>query len=116
MKILEFNNTHAAQTALDAVNEVAAAWWAGQGYTVVDDAKSPSGKRVIGKNALTGEDEPNKMGTLTWDEVKERIDGTFYFTSPADKPQFSKWRDHLPPGLAAGMPNDKDFPAARAVE
>ena len=38
MKILEFNNTHAAQTALDAVNEVAAAWWAGQGYTVVDDA------------------------------------------------------------------------------
>ena len=112
MKILEFDTEIEAQTALDLINNIAAMWWASQGFEVVDDPESPSGKRVLGKNAATGETS-QEGGTITWDKVKESPDGTFYFSSPVNKPLFADWRDHIPDGVS--IPADKDMPESWIV-
>lgn len=96
------------QHDLAVINAVAAAWWASQGYTVID---TPSGKAVVGKNAATGEDNPNAM-TTTWaeprpvnftmDEQTGEItpeEGTeWYIMSPSSDPRFADWRLYIPDG------------------
>ncbi|HNQ92923.1 MAG TPA: hypothetical protein PKI93_08350 [Alphaproteobacteria bacterium] len=90
--ILEFTALEQAQRALAAINQIAVAWWAGQGYTVDNGT-------LVGKNAANGTDEPSKQRTMTWDEVRESPDGTFYFSSPSNDTRFADWRNDLPDGL-----------------
>lgn len=99
--IIEFSTQLEAETGLAIVNQIAAAWWQSQGYTVIDG-------ELVGKNAATGQDEPTATKTETWDIVKESPDGTFYFTSPATDARFVDWRSYLPEGVS--MPEDKGFP------
>lgn len=87
--ILEFDTYPKAATCLYVINQLAAAYWTEQGFTVLD---TPEGKALVGKNALTGEDMPDSARTITWDEVKTSPDGRFYFTDPAMKEQFSAWQ------------------------
>lgn len=101
MKILEFNTQEEADTALAIINQVAAGWWSQQGFTIENG-------ELVGKNAKTGKDQPEKARTTTWDTVKESPDGTFYFTTLTDDPRFVDWRDYLPEGTI--MPEDKSFP------
>lgn len=82
------------QHDLEVINAIAAAWWAAQGYTVID---TPSGKAVVGKNAETGEDNPDAL-TTTWDEPTEG-DGFWYITSPSSDARFSDWRAYIPQGV-----------------
>ena len=83
--ILEYASEADANLGLAVINEVAAQWWPTQGYTVeeVDGVKT-----LIGKNTQTGEDEPSKQRTTTWDIVKESPDGTWYISSPSNKAIF----------------------------
>ena len=99
--IIEFSTQQDAETGLAIVNQIASAWWQSQGYTVIDG-------ELVGKNAATGQDEPEATKTKTWDIVKESPDGTFYFTSPATDARFVDWRSYLPKGVT--MPEDKAFP------
>lgn len=55
-----FDNREAAQGALDFIH-------------------SSSVFPLVGKNAKTGEPQPNKQKTERWADVKERVDGKFYF-------------------------------------
>lgn len=101
--ILEFGTQEAAQACLSALNQVAAAWWIEQGYTV---KQTENGSVLIGKNAATGEDNPQGV-TTTWDEVKESPVGTFYFASPAER--YPTWREFMPDidlGVKKEMPED----------
>ena len=104
--ILEFASEDEAQTTLDVVNQIAAAWWTQQGYTVENGA-------LIGKNAAKGTDEPGKQRTTAWAEIKESPDGTFYFPSLSNDPRFADWRDYLPQGVNSGT--EKEFPAVWRV-
>ena len=97
------------QHDLYIINEVAAMWWASQGYTVI---QTPQGKAVVGKNAQTGEDNPEGV-TTTWDIPKpvnftydeqtgEQIPdaGTeWYIADPASDARFVDWRDYVPEGV-----------------
>lgn len=96
--IIEFNDEISANSALSTFNEVAIQYWSDQGYAIIE---TESGKAVVGKNALTGEDNLSAL-TLTWDELKESPDGTFYFTSPTPDPRFKDWRDYMPDGVDLG--------------
>lgn len=111
MKRLEFKTEKEAQIALAVINEIAAAWWAAQGY-VVEDVNGQ--KQLIGKNAKTGEDMPDKARTTTWAEIEKSPDGTFYFPSPVNNPKFVNWRDYLQDGLT--FPSDKVFPEEWTVK
>jgi len=84
------------------VNQIVVAWWVANGYTVVE---STDGWELIGRNAFTGLDEPEKTRTITWDTIKESPDGTWYFSSLSNDPRFVDWRDYLPDSVS--MPNDK---------
>ena len=99
--ILEFQTLEDAQTALAVINQIAAAWWQSQGFTVEDG-------ELVGKNAKTGEDAPDKARTTTWDIVQESPDGTFYFSSLSNDLRFVDWRDYLPEGVV--MPDDIECP------
>jgi hypothetical protein len=97
------------QHDLFLVNEVAAMWWASQGYTVI---QTQTGKAVVGKNSLTGEDNPQGL-TTTWDIPKpvnftydeqtgEQIpdEGTeWYIVDPASDARFVDWRLYIPEGV-----------------
>lgn len=77
------------------INEVAAMWWATQGYTVIE---TPEGKAVIGKNALTGADN-NSALTTSW-AIPERLDDEKWFIpSPSSDERFKNWRQYLPEGV-----------------
>lgn len=102
MKILEFATEAEAQTALHIINEIAAAWWESQEYTVINTGDH---KELVGKK--NGVDNPDACRTTTWAEIQESPDGTYYFASPATKPQYVDWRNHLE-GFT--MPDDKEFP------
>jgi hypothetical protein len=88
--ILEFTNKKSAEICLYVINQLAAAYWESEGYTVTE---TPEGKALVGKNALTGEDMLNNEKTITWDKVKTSPDGTFYFSDPAQRTQFSEWKE-----------------------
>jgi hypothetical protein len=75
--ILEFTTKAAAQTCLGDINSMAESYWLDQGYTVTNG-------QLIGKK--NGVDNPDAARTLTWDEVKESPNGTFYFTSLTGTP------------------------------
>lgn len=107
MEILIFATQQDAQDALDAFNAIAAGWWAAQGFTVIDDPQSPSGKRVLGKRG--GVDDTDGCGTVTWDNVRESPEGTWYWTSPVNDPRFVDWRDYIPVGVT--FPADADMPS-----
>jgi hypothetical protein len=81
---------------LAVINQIAAAWWAAQGYTVVQGA---SGPELIGKDAYTGEDNPDACRTKTWAEPQEHPDGYWYIPSPVNDARFINWRDHIPEGV-----------------
>lgn len=99
--ILEFSTREEAMDALTVINAMAAAWWAGQGYTVQDG-------QLVGKNAATGQDEPDAQKTTKWADIQESQDGTFYFPSLSNDARFQDWRDYLPEGVS--LPEDKVFP------
>lgn len=96
--ILEFPSMAQAELALSVFNGVAAQYWMQSGYTVIDTTK---GKAVVGKNSLTGEDNPEAL-TTAWDALKESPDGTWYFTSPTPDQRFKNWRDYMPEGVHLG--------------
>lgn len=92
---------------LSIINEVAAAWWGQQGYTIIQDSH---GKCVVGKNAQTGEDNINAI-TRTWDlarpiiftiddtgEVIPEQETEWFIIDPASDPRFVDWRNYLPDG------------------
>ena len=88
--ILEFDTEQKAQTCLSVINQLAAAYWVSQGYTILD---TPEGKALVGKNAATGEDMKDSEKTITWDTVKLSPDKTYYFSDPAQKENFSLWME-----------------------
>lgn len=107
--ILEFDTLQKAQTCLYIINQLAAAYWASEGYTVLD---TPKGKALVGKNAATGEDMPDSAKTITWDVVQVSPNKTYYFNDPAQREQFSKWEERA---LEMGYVFDgvrKEFPIA----
>lgn len=83
------------QQTLVVINEVAASYWKGRGYTVVD---TPKGKAVVSKNADTGEDMPNSL-TMTWDEASPLNETEWYIADPAGTEEFMYWRDKIPEGI-----------------
>lgn len=102
--IIEFGTKEAADACLSALNQVAAAHFASLGYTV---KQTEQGLVVVGKNAATGEDNPEGV-TSTWDDLKESPDNTFYFASPTPDPRFKDWRNYMPEGVDLG--DEKPFP------
>ncbi len=86
--ILEFDKEQKAQTCLSVINQLAAAYWESQGYTVLD---TPEGKALVGKNAATGQDMPDSEKTITWDEIRLSPDNTYYFLDPAASVNYSLW-------------------------
>lgn len=87
--ILEFTTRQQADDCLIAVNQIAAAFWESQGYTVIEG-------RLIGKNVATGMDDLNAAQTITWDTVKESAAGTFYFQSLRSDPRFVDGMNQIP--------------------
>lgn len=87
--ILEFPTQAQAETCLAAINNMAAAYWRGLGYTVTNG-------QLIGKNAATGEDMLDSAKTITWDTVKASPDNTFYFASLRNDVKFKAGADRLP--------------------
>ena len=94
-----------------AVNQLAANWKEGQGATVIRDDNG-NAIQVVGKNAATGEDAPNKTGTTAWDIPRQAPDGSWYIIDPANDPRFVDWRQYIPPGItipeAVPMPESWD--------
>lgn len=81
------------QHDLAIINQVAAVFWAEQGYTVID---TPQGKAVVGKNAATGEDNHEAL-TTTWAvPAQDEVEGYWYIVDPASDPRFVDWRDRVP--------------------
>jgi len=79
--ILEFDTEADAQAAIMVVNQIVVAWWVANGYTVVE---STDGWELIGRNAFTGLDEPEKTRTITWDTIKESLEDAADGKSPID--------------------------------
>ena len=92
--VLEFPTEADAQACLDAINDMAATYWAEQGYTVVLNPETGK-KELIGKNAATGQDMPDAARTITWDSVRLSPAGTHYFSSLRNKPDFAAAMDQL---------------------
>ena len=113
MKILEFQSEAEAQAALVIVNQMAEAFFAEQGYTITDINGQHA---VVGKNAASNEDNPEAL-TLTWDEVKQSPDDTFYFTSLTGS-QYEGGMDDFLAALSAQSVSvvEKDFPPAWIVD
>ena len=108
MKILEFTTEQDALTALTIINAMAADWWVSQGYTVLDNNGA---KELVGKNAKTGEDQPHKTKTLSWDIPTESPDGTWYIQSlTGTRPEWSEWATTYA-AFAGPAYVEKDFPA-----
>lgn len=105
--IIEFATKEQADFCVTVINQLAAAYWQAQGYTVVDG-------QLVGKNAATGEDMPDAAKTSTWDIPKQSPDGTWYITSPAVDTHFAAWRDRLPEGVV--FPVDKQLPTEWTVQ
>ena len=87
MKILVFKTQASADQCLAVINAISVPYWESQGYKVEERDGKPV---VIGKNALTGEDDPNGI-TTTWDTVKESPDKRFYIADPAAEERYSLW-------------------------
>jgi hypothetical protein len=64
-----FSTQVEAEDAVESVNSWARLLYVARGYEVDDQGA------VIGKNALTGADEPAATRTETWDVPRQRADG-----------------------------------------
>lgn len=102
--ILECQSRESAAAVLDAINVLAGQWWQSQDFTVQDG-------QLVGRNAATGEDEPGSARTITWDTVKESLDGTFYLTSLRNDPRFVDGIEMLPAEVRA-LFEERPFPEA----
>lgn len=80
---------------LAIINDIAAAWWASQGYTVT---QTPGGLAVVGKNFRTGEDDMHAL-TTSWDTPQMDENGLWFIADPAGDPRFVDWRDYIPDGV-----------------
>ena len=80
---------------LSIINDIAASWWAAQGYTVL---QTPDGKAVVGKNFRTGEDDAQAL-TTSWDAPQMDENGSWFIADPAGDPRFADWRDYIPDGV-----------------
>lgn len=107
-RIVEFQSRAECEAVLTLINEIAAAWWQSQDYTVITENGL---KQLIGKK--NGVDNPDAVRTITWDEVKRSPDNTFYIVSPSTSTNFVDWRDRIPEGVT--IPADKDLPTAWEV-
>ncbi len=92
--ILSTTSRADCEAVLSAINALAAQWWQAQGYTVIDG-------QLVGKNAATGEDMPDAAKTVTWDEVREAPDGTFYISSLSNDERFANGMNQLPADVLA---------------
>ncbi|MCB1529688.1 MAG: hypothetical protein H6853_03595 [Rhodospirillales bacterium] len=104
MLILEFTTQTEATNCLAAINGMAADYWSAQGFTVLDGS---NGKELVGKKK--GVDNLNAAHTLTWDQVKDSPEGTFYISSLSNEPRFAPALETL--GMAFTFV-EKEFPAA----
>lgn len=43
----------------------------------IDDGYTVIAGEIVGKNAMTGEDEPGKQHTIAWDDPQSMEDGSF---------------------------------------
>ncbi len=102
--ILEFDKKESCGKCLAAIDQVAAYHFASLGYTV---KLTNHGTIVIGKNSLTGEDNPEGV-TNTWDVIKESPDKTWYIVSPSQDKRYQDWKKFMPEGLDLGT--EKEFP------
>lgn len=100
VKILVFDTYEQARAALGVVDQIAAAWWVSQGYTVDAHGLIPK--------TIAGDDSPHSCRTTTWADVMESPNNKFYFISPSSDARFIDWRDHVPPEYE--LPQDTDFP------
>ncbi len=95
---------------LSIINQIAAAWWISQGYTVLNGEHGPE---LVGKNNATGEDDPQAARTLQWavpqpvtfdiDEEGQIIpdaETLWWILSPTGDARFHLWRDYVPAGQA----------------
>lgn len=98
-RYLIFDTEQEAQDALDIINQIASSWWASQGYTVING-------ELVGKNASTGLDEPEKARTTTWANIVPVQDG-YGFYSLSNDARFVDWRDYLPDGVT--FPDDIEY-------
>lgn len=103
--ILEFDTENEASACLAAINNLAATWWAEQGYTVIDNNGN---KEVIGR--VNGVDAPDKARTTTWDIVKLSPDDTYYISSPSNKSEYEVWEDKLHEAGFMGTGDEKPYP------
>lgn len=115
--ILEFETQDAAEACLAAINDLAAAWWAGRGYTVVE---VDGHKELVGKNAATGQDAPDSARTITWDSIKESPDGTFWFSSLSNDRRFYDppridWKERLADAGYVAAHTERPFPTGWTV-
>lgn len=74
MTILEFTTKAEADAALAFIKQLAIDYFTQLGYTIING-------ELIGKNAKTGNDEPDAPRTTHWDIAQESPDGTWYFRS-----------------------------------
>lgn len=83
---------------LSIINEIAAAWWASQGYTIIE---TEDGKAIVGKNAATGMDNPSAL-TTKWAEPELLLDTTdvWFIPSPSADKRFIDWKSYLPEGVS----------------
>ena len=102
--ILEFSTQEAAQACLDAINSLAAQWWVSQGYTVIDG-------QLIGKNAATGQDQPDRARTITWAEIQQSPENTYYFASLSNDEKFKNWKQALADIGFTAIGTEKQKPA-----
>jgi hypothetical protein len=107
--ILEFQTQSEAQACLDAINQMAAAWWQSQGYNVADG-------ELISKRR--GVDDPTSTRTVSWDTVKESPDGTFYITSLTNtRPEWAQWKQILAANYSfTAIGTEREIPEAWVPE
>lgn len=99
--IYELDTEPEAQTMLGAINSMAGQYWIDQGYTVTNG-------ELIGKK--NGVDNPAAAHTITWDEIKQSPDDTFYFSSLSNDAKFQNGTQQL---IDAGFVFiEKEFPIA----
>lgn len=90
--ILRFLTQVEAEACLLAIEMAAIQWWQSQGYTIIDDASSRTGKAIVTKKK--GVDEPDLTRTTAYANIKQR--GIYYwFSSPSNDIRFQNWKENL---------------------
>jgi hypothetical protein len=82
-------------------NQMEATYWQGQGETVIQDPETGL-YALVGRNAKTGELEPDKAKTTQWSPIETAPDGTEYMYSYGNDPRFENWKQAW---AASGLPD-----------